>query len=180
LEDPEEMIEQAILDTHESLSRLRWEYAAAVATRKRMTARLAELQTLAVKESRHKISLQPAARTQIKRYNEQARSYEEVAASLREALSELEANVEDHKRKREELLMRKTAAKTRLDINDALAGVTKINGGAGPDNASPFERMEDRVRSLECEAEALAEIRMEMVKWGCEKDFSGLYGDSSK
>ena len=121
-----------------------------------------------------------SAQMQIKRYKKQARSYEEVAASLREALFELESNIDDHKRKREELLMRKAAAKTRLDINDALAGVTKINGGAGPDKASPFERMEDRVRSLECEAEALAEIRMEMVKWGCEKDFSGLDRDSSK
>jgi len=72
----------------------------------------------------------------------------EVLASLKSALRALEAKIQEARRKKDELIMRKRWAEV-----DRLLGA-----GMMADKRSVFERMEDRIMSLSAEAEALSEI----------------------
>lgn len=181
LEDPKQIIERTLLDMHESRSQLRWRYTCALATKKRLVQRLSELRSricrgseprpLAAGEGHSSDEYQTSR--WIDHYLNLVRIQEGLISSLGESLAELEANLEKGRLMRVDLLSRKEAVEARLEINAALTGVSVRPDAFGQEYLSTFKRMENCVSSLECEADALAELRLEMDRWEAGGDFAG-------
>ncbi len=180
-ENPEKLVEQSLIQMHESLSGLRQQYVSASAGHKRMLTRQTEIEATVEqageragnlaragddKAARVEIMREISADRLLKHYQSRSARQEELVAALRESLSELEAKVEDAKRRRDELKARTSAARARQEIGAAFAGVNRLQGQVDMSSWNTLEQMEDRVRNMEAESEAMAEINHQMAALG--------------
>jgi phage shock protein A len=161
--DPEKLLGRFISEMESELADARAQIAAAIREGKRLNALcIAEEQSaekwhkkavLAVQHGKDNLAKEALLRkravsTLAKDYRRECSLNEEVVVSLKSALKALEAKIQEAKREKNELIMRKRQIEVdRLLGRDSLA-----------DKRATLERMEDKVISLSAEVEVMEEF----------------------
>jgi phage shock protein A len=166
-EDPEKILEQALIDMQEDLVQLRQAVAGAIASQKRMQQQYNQSQSEANNwQQRAQLALQKGdenlAREALNRKKVQA----DTATSLKTQLDQQTTQVDSLKRNLIALEGKISEAKTKKDMLRARASAAKANeqlqgtmGRLGTGSAmGAFERMEDKVLQMEARSQAAAEL----------------------
>lgn len=166
-EDPEKILEQAIIDMQEDLVQLRQAVATAIASQKRTQQQQSQAQSEADSwQRRAQLALQKGdenlAREALSRKKVQA----ETATALKTQLDQQSATVDTLKRNLIALEGKISEAKTKKDMLKARASAAKANeqlqktvGNMGTSSAmGAFERMEEKVLQMEARSQAAAEL----------------------
>lgn len=169
-EDPEKILEQAVLDMQEDLIQLRQAVAQAIATQKRTERQCSQAQTTADEWYRRaQLALQKGddnlareALTRRKSYQDTADAMKAqieqqtgVVAQLKQNMMKLESKISEAKTKKDLYIARARSAKASEQINSML-------GQVGTGSAmQAFERMEEKVLQMEAQSEAIAELGMD-------------------
>jgi len=168
-ENPEKVIRQAIIDMNNQLIQVKTQVAASIADEQKLYQRWQENQALA-KEWQRKAELAVAknaddlAREALQRHN----SYQQIAdgfshqyedqkgqvETLKSALNQLQAKIEEADRKKDLLIARSRSAQAQQRIHDTLAGI----GTSGTSAMASFARMEEKVSDQEARAKAATEL----------------------
>ncbi|MBW4471075.1 MAG: PspA/IM30 family protein [Stenomitos rutilans HA7619-LM2] len=166
-EDPEKILEQAVMDMQEELIQLRQAVAQAIATQKRTERQCSQAQTTADEWYRRaQLALQKGdeglareALTRRKSYQDTAEAMRSqieqqstIVTQLRQNMMKLESKISEAKTKKDLYIARARSAKASQQINDMMGRVG--TGGA----IAAFERMEEKVLQLEAQSEAVAEL----------------------
>jgi len=160
--NPEKLLGQLISDMESELAEARSQMAAAVREGKRLRMLRIENEQSAEKWqkkavlavqygkddlAREALLRKRSASVMAEDYERECDLHAEVIASLKSALKALETKIQEARRKKDELIMKKRQVEAdRLLKSDILA-----------DKRSAFDRIEDRIMSLNAEAEALSE-----------------------
>ncbi|XHX76832.1 MAG: PspA/IM30 family protein [Stenomitos frigidus ULC029] len=166
-EDPEKILEQAVLDMQEDLIQLRQAVAQAIATQKRTERQSSQAQTTADEWYRRaQLALQKGEETLAREALTRRKSYQDTAEAMRSQIEQqativtqlkqnmmkLESKISEAKTKKDLYIARARSAKASQQINDMM-------GRVGTGSAiSAFERMEEKVLQLEAQSEAVAEL----------------------
>ena len=166
-EDPEKILEQAVLDMQEDLIQLRQAVAQAIATQKRTERQCSQAQTTADEWYRRaQLALQKGEETLAREALTRRKSYQDTAEAMRSQIEQqativtqlkqnmmkLESKISEAKTKKDLYIARARSAKASQQINDMM-------GRVGTGSAiSAFERMEEKVLQLEAQSEAVAEL----------------------
>lgn len=166
-EDPEKILEQTVLDMQEDLIQLRQAVAQAIASQKRTERQYAQAHATSEEWYRRaQLALQKGddnlareALTRRKTYEETAQAMKgqleqqsEIVTKLKQNMMALESKIAEARTKKDLYIARARSAKASQQINEMM-------GRVGPSGAiSAFERMEEKVLSLEAQSEALAEL----------------------
>jgi phage shock protein A len=170
VEDPEKILEQAVLDMQEELIQLRQAVAQAIATQKRTERQCSQAQSTADEWYRRaQLALQKGdenlareALTRRKSYQETAEAMQTqiqqqstIVVQLKQNMMKLESKISEAKTKKDLYIARARSAKATQQINEML-------GRVGTGSAlQAFERMEEKVLQLEAQSEAVAELGMD-------------------
>ncbi|SKB15526.1 conserved hypothetical protein [Planktothrix sp. PCC 11201] len=166
-EDPEKILEQAIIDMQEDLVQLRQAVAQAIATQKRNEQQYNQNQSQANQwESRAKLALQKGEEGLAREALQRKKTYTEAANTIKLTLDQQLAQVDALKRNLIQLESKISEAKTKKNMLKARAQAAKANeqlqgllGGINPSGATAaFERMEEKVMQLEARSEAAKEL----------------------
>lgn len=166
-EDPEKVLEQAIIDMGEDLVQLRQAVARAIATQKRTEQQYNKNQSEANNwQSRAQLALQKGdenlAREALVRKKNNADTAATLKAQLDQQVSQvdtlkrnliaLESKISEAKTKKDMLKSRAAAAKANEQLQSTISGLN--TGGA----MSAFERMEEKVLMMEAKSQAAGEL----------------------
>lgn len=166
-EDPEKMLEQALLDMNEDLVSLRQAVAQAIASQKRLEQQYnANQQQAGEWERRAKLALTKGDEALALEALNRKKTHTETALSLRTQLEQsaaqvatlkknmtaLEGKISEAKTKKDMLIARARAAKASEQIQKV---VGNINTGS---SMALFERMENKVLEQEARSDAIAEL----------------------
>ncbi|CAM9839770.1 unnamed protein product [Ectocarpus sp. 4 AP-2014] len=166
-EDPEKILEQAVEDMQKDLIKIRQSYAEVSATQKRMERQKQEADRLAANwYDRAQLALQNGdenlAREALARRQQQLDTsgstgmqmdaQGEALDKLRDSMQQLEAKITEAKGQKETLIARARTAKTTTQVNDMLGSIT------GTTSMDAFDRMTEKVESLEANAEIAGEL----------------------
>ncbi|MGR8942159.1 MAG: PspA/IM30 family protein [Gammaproteobacteria bacterium] len=169
VEDPERMIKQIIREMEDNISRARDSVVDAIANEKQLLKELENNQKLSAEWlSKAEAALQnnneDLARAALARKKEHDtickalepswQSAKNTSENLKAQLKALEAKLEEARRKRSSLAARQHAAEARQQMDRTLS-----HFDAGIRSQTQFERMEDRVASMEARTEAMMELR---------------------
>src|SRR5437763_2674280 len=166
-EDPEKVIRQLILDMNNQLIQVKTQVAAAIADERLLQKRYEDNQKradewqrkaeLAVTNSQDELAKEALLRR--RSFQETADGFKEQwtqqaaqVEQLKDALTQLEAKINEAQTKKDLLIARSRRAKAETTIRKTLAGVDA--GGA----LSEFERMEEKVEEQEAQAKAYADL----------------------
>ncbi|NDJ16859.1 PspA/IM30 family protein [Myxacorys almedinensis] len=167
MEDPEKILEQAVLDMQDELIQLRQAVAHAIATQKRTERQASQARSTSEEWYRRaQLALQKGddalareALTRRKSYLDTAEAMEAqlgqqsgVVAGLKQNMLKLESKIQEAKTKKDLYIARARSAKASVQIQETLGRV----GTGSAMNA--FERMEDKVLQLEANSAAIAEL----------------------
>ncbi|QLE43252.1 PspA/IM30 family protein [Nostoc sp. C052] len=166
-EDPEKILEQAVLEMQENLMQLRQGVAQAIATQKR-TERQATAAQSQTEEwyRRAQLALQqgsePLARealTKRQAYKEtttalysQIEQQNEIVVRLKKDMRSLELKIAEAKTKKDMYIARARSAEASYRLQEML-GTTSTTS-----SLSAFERMEEKVLQIEAQSEAIAKL----------------------
>ena len=166
-EDPEKVLEQAVIDMQEDLVQLRQAVARSIATQKRTEQQYNKNQSEANSwQQRAQLALSKGDESLAREALVRKKSFSETAASLKTQLDQqsgqvgtlkrnliaLESKISEAKTKKDMLRARANAAKANKQLQDSMSNLgTSTAMGA-------FERMEDKVMQLEAESETAAEL----------------------
>lgn len=166
-EDPEKILDQAIVDMQEDLIQMRQAVARAIASQKRVQQQHNQAETEAQKwQQRAQLALQKGdedlARQALSRKKVQA----ETAHALKTQLDQQSGQVETLKRNLIALEGKISEAKTKKDMLKARASAAKANeqlqntiGSTSTGSSmAAFERMEEKVQMMEAKSAAAAEL----------------------
>lgn len=166
-EDPEKILDQAIIDMQEDLVQMRQAVAGAIASQKRVQQQYERAQTEAnTWQQRAQLALQKGdedlARQALMRKKTQA----ETATALKTQLDQQAASVDQLKRSLIGLESKISEAKTKKDMLKARASAAKAseqlqNTTSRLSTSSAmgaFDRMEEKVMQMEARSEAAAEL----------------------
>ena len=160
--DPDKILGQLISDMQSELADARGQMAAAIREGERLrmlrieNERLAEdwqkKAVLAVQHGRDELAREALLRKRsasalAEDYSRECDLHAEVLVSLKSALKALEAKIQEARRKKDDLIIRKRRAEV-----DRLLGQDII-----ADKKAVFDRIENKIMSLSAEAEALAD-----------------------
>lgn len=166
-EDPEKILEQAVLDMQEDLIQLRQAVAQAIATQKRTERQCSQAQTTSDEWYRRaQLALQKGDESLAREALTRRKSYQDTAEAMRSQIEQqstivtqlkqnmmkLESKISEAKTKKDLYIARARSAKASQQINDMMGRVG--TGGA----IAAFERMEEKVLQLEAQSEAVAEL----------------------
>lgn len=180
-EDPEKILEQALMEMQEDLIKLRQAVAQAIATQKRSERQLTKIQSQADEwYSRAQLALQkgedPLAREALirrKSYQETANSLKTqveqqgiVVARMRDNMRELEGKIAEARAKKDLYIARARSAKASERLQEMMGN---FKAGTALD---AFDRMEEKVLQLEARSEALGELGSDDL----ESQFAALEG----
>jgi len=171
-EDPEKTIKQLILDMNNQLVAVRTQVAASIADENRLHQHYEENRDkaqeweekarLAVEKGEDELAKQALARRNT--FQETADGFhaqwqEQTAqvTELKDALSKLQAKVQEAETKRDLLIARSRRAKAETSIRETLSGLDTTSA------ASDFERMEDKVEQQEARANALTQLETDSL-----------------
>ncbi|MFM1842939.1 MAG: plasma rane protein essential for thylakoid formation [Cyanobacteriota bacterium] len=178
-EDPEKVLEQAVIDMQEDLVQLRQAVARTIAEQKRTEQRYNQDFAEAQKwEERAKLALSKGdeslareALTRKKSLSDTATAYKTqldqqttMVENLRRNLVALEGKISEAKTKKNMLQARAKAAKANAELQQTLSGIgTSSATGA-------FERMENKVLDMEATSQAAGEL----AGFGIDQQFAQL------
>ncbi len=181
-EDPEKILQQAVIEMQENLIRLRQGVAQAIATQKRT-----ERQALAAQSTseewyrRAQLALQQGnevlareALTKRKAYQETAKALfgqieqqNDVVARLKKDTRSLELKIGEAKTKKDMYIARARSAEATVRLQDML------DTSSATSSLGAFERMEDKVLQIEAQSEAIAVLGTDDLQ----KQFDSLESD---
>ena len=182
-EDPEKVLEQAVIDMQEDLVQLRQAVARAIATQKRTEQQYNKNQSEAnTWQQRAQLALSKGDENLAREALVRKKSFADTAASLKQQLDAQSSQVSTLKRNLIALESKISEAKTKKDMLRARANAAKANrqlqdsmNNIGTSSAmGAFERMEDKVMQLEAESETAAELG----GTGIEQQFAALEAGS--
>jgi len=161
-EDPEKILDQAIIDMQEDLVQLRQAVARAIATQQ-YNKNQSEANNW---QSRAQLALQKGDENLAREALVRKKSNADTAATLKEQLDAQTSQVDTLKRNLIALESKISEAKTKKDMLKARAAAAKANeqlqstvGRLGTGSAmSAFERMEDKVLEMEARSKAANEL----------------------
>src|SRR5919202_1587581 len=166
-EDPEKILDQAIIDMQEDLVQLRQAVARAIATQKRTEQQYNKNQTEANNwTQRAQLALQKGDENLAREALTRKKANAEAAATLKEQLDQQSTQVDTLKRNLIALESKISEAKTKKDMLKARVSAAKANeqlqsavGRLGTSSAmGAFERMEDKVLEMEARSQAIGEL----------------------
>ena len=167
MEDPEKIMNQAVEDMQKDLVNIRQSYAEVTATQRRLLKQKEQADAmgedwynraqLALKAGNEELAREALNRRQQQTdqsdvLKDQIDSQGDAIDKLYEGMQALESKILEAKSKKEQLAARARTAKSTQQVNDMLGGLT---GGTSMD---AFERMTEKVESLEAAAEVSAEM----------------------
>ncbi len=166
-EDPEKMLEQAILEMQEDLVQLRQGVAQAIAAQKRSEQQYNQAQNEANRWQRNaQLALQKGDENLARQALERKKTFAETANSLKASLDQQVGQIDTLKRNLIGLESKISEAKTKKDMLKARIQSAKATeqlqstvGRLGTSSAmSAFERMEEKVLLQEARAQSAAEL----------------------
>jgi phage shock protein A len=164
MEDPSKILDQSVEDMQRDLVKLRQAVATAIA-RIQNQAEQAESQSktwyeraeLALKKGEEELAREALSRRKTYQdtataLNTQLQTQSAQVEQLKKSLLQLESKISEAKTKKDMLKARAQAAQAQEQLQSAVTGL-------GTDNAmAAFERMEEKVQSLEARSQAAAEL----------------------
>jgi phage shock protein A len=166
-EDPEKILDQALIDMQEDLVQLRQAVASAIASQKRMQQQYNQAQAEANNwQQRAQLALQKGDENLAREALNRRKVQTETATALKTQLDQQSATVDTLKRNLIALEGKISEAKTKKDMLKARASAAKANeqlqntvGRLGTSTAmGAFERMEEKVLQMEARSQAAAEL----------------------
>ncbi len=166
-EDPEKILDQALIDMQEDLVQLRQAVASAIASQKRMQQQYNQAQAEANNwQQRAQLALQKGDENLAREALTRRKVQLETATALKAQLDQQTATVDTLKRNLIALEGKISEAKTKKDMLKARASAAKANeqlqntvGKLGTSTAmGAFERMEEKVLQMEARSQAAAEL----------------------
>jgi phage shock protein A len=166
-EDPEKMLEQALLEMQEDMVKLRQGVAQAIAAQKRTEKQYNEGQNEINKWQRNaQLALQKGDENLARQALERKKTYTDTATALKTSLDQqtvqveglkknliqLESKISEAKTKKEMLKARITAAKAQEQLQGMVSGMNTSSA------MSAFERMEEKVLMQEAKSQAVSEL----------------------
>ncbi|MFN3476180.1 MAG: PspA/IM30 family protein [Candidatus Methylomirabilales bacterium] len=166
-EDPERMLPQIIEEMEEQYRQAKVQVARAIADEKRLQAQAMSYEEealewerramLAVQKdqddlAKEALSRKRQAETSANLLKRQWEGQKEMVEKLKVQLRGLEAKIEEARRKKNLLLARAKRAEALKSINQAMAGLSDTSA------FSAFDRMAEKVATLEAEAQAAEEL----------------------
>jgi len=166
-EDPEKMLEQAILEMQEDLVQLRQGVAQAIAAQKRTEKQYNDGQNEISKWQRNaQLALQKGDENLARQALERKKTYTETSTALKASLDQqvtqvdslkrnliqLESKISEAKTKKEMLKARITTAKAQEQLQGMVSGMNTSSA------MSAFERMEEKVMIQEARAQSMGEL----------------------
>ncbi|MEA5549755.1 PspA/IM30 family protein [Anabaena cylindrica UHCC 0172] len=166
-EDPEKMLEQAILEMQEDLVQLRQGVAQAIAAQKRTEKQYNDGQNEINKWQRNaQLALQKGDENLARQALERKKTYTETGTALKASLDQqvtqvdslkrnliqLESKISEAKTKKEMLKARITTAKAQEQLQGMVSGMNTSSA------MSAFERMEEKVMIQEARAQSMGEL----------------------
>ena len=180
-EDPEKILEQAVMDMQEDLVQLRQAVAGAIAAQKRTERQCSQAESTAAEwYQRAQLALQKGEENLAREALTRKKSYQETATAMKASLGQQNAVVTQLKENMRVLESKISEAKSKKDMYIARARSAKASerlqemmGNLNTGSAlSAFERMEEKVMQLESRSEAIAELGTNDL----EKKFLSLEG----
>lgn len=166
-EDPEKILEQAVIDMQEDLVQLRQAVASAIASQKRTQQQYNQAQTESNNwQQRAQLALQKGDENLAREALLRKKTNTETANTLKAQLDQQVTQVDTLKRSLIALEGKISEAKTKKDMLRARASAAKAQeqlqstvSNLGTSTAmAAFERMEDKVLQLEARSQAAAEL----------------------
>ena len=166
-EDPEKMLEQALVEMQEDLVQLRQGVAQAIAAQKRSEKQYNDAQNEINKWQRNaQLALQKGDENLARQALERKKTFNETANALKASLDQqtttvenlkrnliqLESKISEAKTKKEMLKARITAAKAQEQLQGMVRGMNTSSAMAA------FERMEEKVMIQEARAQSVGEL----------------------
>jgi phage shock protein A len=167
MEDPSKILDQSVEDMQRDLVKLRQAVATAIASQKRIQNQAEQAETqaktwyeraeLALKKGEESLAREALSRRKTYQdtataLNGQLQSQSGQVEQLKKSLLQLEGKIAEAKTKKDMLKARAQAAQAQEQLQSAVSGL-------GTDNAmAAFERMEEKVQSLEARSQAAAEL----------------------
>jgi phage shock protein A len=180
-EDPEKILEQAVMDMQEDLIQLRQAVAGAIAAQKRTERQYSQAESTATEwYQRAQLALQKGEENLAREALTRKKSYQETATAMKASLGQQNAVVTQLKENMRALESKISEAKSKKDMYIARARSAKASerlqemmGNLNTGSAlSAFEKMEEKVMQLEARSEAIAELGSNDL----EKKFLSLEG----
>lgn len=166
-EDPEKILDQAIIDMQEDLAQMKQAVAGAIASQKRVQQQYNKNQTeVNTWHQRAQLALQKGDENLAREALTRKKNYLETANALKTQLDNQTAQVDQLKRNLLALESKISEAKTKKDMLKARASAAKANEqlqstvnslNTGSAMAA-FERMEDKVMQMEAKSQAVHEL----------------------
>ncbi|AFY49035.1 phage shock protein A (IM30), suppresses sigma54-dependent transcription [Nostoc sp. PCC 7524] len=166
-EDPEKMLEQAILEMQEDLVQLRQGVAQAIAAQKRTEKQYNDAQNEINKWQRNaQLALQKGDENLARQALERKKTYTETSTALKTSLDQQSTQVETLKRNLIQLESKLSEAKTKKEMLKARITTAKaqeqlqgmVRGMNTSSAMAAFERMEEKVLMQEARAQSAAEL----------------------
>ncbi|MEG3860746.1 PspA/IM30 family protein [Microcoleus sp. herbarium12] len=166
-EDPEKILEQAVMDMQEDLIQLRQAVAGAIAAQKRTERQSSQAESTAAEwYQRAQLALQKGEENLAREALTRKKSYQETATAMQASLGQQNAVVTQLKENMRSLESKISEAKSKKDMYIARARSAKASerlqemmGNLSTGSAlNAFERMEEKVMQLEARSEAIAEL----------------------
>eukprot|EP00617_Octactis_speculum_P023814 CAMPEP_0185767286 /NCGR_PEP_ID=MMETSP1174-20130828/41870_1 /TAXON_ID=35687 /ORGANISM="Dictyocha speculum, Strain CCMP1381" /LENGTH=247 /DNA_ID=CAMNT_0028451379 /DNA_START=173 /DNA_END=916 /DNA_ORIENTATION=+ len=182
LEDPEKVMTQAVEDLNKDLVTVRQSYAEVMATQKRMEKQKEAADKLTTEWlNRAQLAIQKGdeelAREALTRKQQNAEQAASLAVQLESqggsldalysSMQQLESKIAEAKATKEQFIARARTAKTSTKVNDMLSGI-------GSSNMEAFDRMKEKVESLESQAEVSAQLTGSSADVSLESKFKAL------
>lgn len=192
LEDPEKVLDQAVTDMQNDLVKIRQSYAEISATQKRMENQKKGADGYAEDWYRRaQLALQKGdeelAREALSRRQAQVEISDGLAKQLTvqegaleklfSSMTALEAKITTAKREKDAMIARARTAKSTMQVNEMLQG---MSGVTGSNSMEAFERMKEKVESLEAKAEIAGQLAVTSSgsTLNLEDKFKALEGNS--
>ncbi|HEY9877669.1 MAG TPA: PspA/IM30 family protein [Leptolyngbyaceae cyanobacterium] len=166
-EDPEKILDQAIIDMQEDLVQMRQAVASAIASQKRVQQQYERAQSESTTwQQRAQLALQKGDETLAREALVRKKTQAETAVTLKTQLDQQASTVDQLKRNLIALESKISEAKTKKDMLKARASAAKANeqlqntmGRMSTSSAmGAFERMEEKVMQMEATSQAAAEL----------------------
>ncbi|CAL5229326.1 g12632 [Coccomyxa viridis] len=175
LEDPRRMLDQAVTDMREDVTKMRQAAAQVYAAERQMETRFASAQAASDEWKRRaewalRKGDEDLAREALKRrktfettantMREQLEQHRKASATLKANISALESKVAEALNKKETLKARAASAQATKMLNEEISSLVGGLRSSSNSSLSAFARMEQKVEALEAEADAAGQMGM--------------------
>jgi phage shock protein A len=159
-EDPEKVLEKAVVEMQENLLQMRQAVASAIATQKRTERQAAQAESTAQEWYRRaQLALQQNNEALTKRHtyqetatalSQQRLQQAEIVDKLKKDMRTLELKIGEAKTKKDMYIARARSAEASVKLQEMLGGISSSS------SLNAFERMEEKVIRLEAQSEVIS------------------------